>query len=325
MKNSTFIFILILLIFISDCNPQKSESNDETALGLIGVASNFFGRKGASSSQPPIPEIPDVVLPNGIVSVSPTNAATFSLDWTDLGTKSFNGACTYIGDNFGTGNIRVQKILPTTKLVLEVRFSQDVNPNGTLEILKQGNSIPGTVSFPNARTAKFESQDPGEFSLLFPYSANASGFKRASDGSEIPSVQWKFRANFSGTKSASSSLTENCAVVDNKNRCNVKAVQKFTEEIQSVAAQNDFAYFYSDLYYFDEGGNYYGIFAMECLETTAISAKAQSKEFWFLETNVTFPHIPNQAQSGKYQIDSAIFMDTSISQKIFTQFTSFQK
>ncbi|TGL93073.1 hypothetical protein EHQ76_18580 [Leptospira barantonii] len=324
MKNSAFISILILWIFLSDCSPQKSKPDETNVLGLLGVVSNFFGRKG-TSSQPAVPEIPDIVLPIGIDSVTPANAATFSLDWTDLGTKTFNGACTYIGDNFGTGNIRIQKILPSTKLVLEVRFSQNVNPNGTLELYKQGNSIPGTVSFPNARTVKFESQDPGEFGFLFPYSANASGFVRATDGVEIPSVQWKFRTNFSGAKNASSSLTEDCAVINDKNRCNVKAVQRFTEEIQSSAAQNDFAYFYSDLFYFDEGGNDYGIFAMECLETTAVTAKAQRKEFWFLETNVTFPDIPNQARFGKYKIDSSTLVDIPISQKEFTQFTVFQK
>ncbi len=296
-------FLILVFILFIHCNPQNSENkNDENILAWI--VSNTRSERDRSVQE--VPGIPDIVIPEGISSLIPANAATASIDWTDLGTKSFAASC----NQFGDGRTHIQRILPTTKLIVEVHFSEDVN-GGNLEVTRQGISIPGNLTFPGARTARFESNDTADFSFRFPYSATASGFTRTGNATAISPVTWRFRSNFSGTAQANSTLTEICNPVNGKNQCTVTAVQKLTEEIQDLTRQNDLGYFFSDLFYFDSGGNQYGLFATECMNMIAISAKAQSKEFWFLETSLTLPDIPTIPKAGRYGIDSMTVADTA--------------
>lgn len=323
-RDNFLISILVSVILVLGCNPKSAEGTDKgkNEFFLIEIlASNSPGTpKAREGNQKPIPEIPEIVLPAEIVSLSPKNASTYFLDWADLGIKSFDNSCGF------NGNVQIQRTLPTTKLVLEVKFTQNVN-GGNIQVFRKGIQIPGNFTMPDGRTARFESDDPGDFASLFAYSATASDFKRDSDGTEILPVTWQFRANFSGTKGFASTMTENCNMINGKNRCNVTAIQQMSEEFQDAFKQDYSGYFYSDLSYYEIYNNNlhsYGYFTMECQGPSVISAKVQKKEFWSLETNATFPDIPINAQSGNYTVDSVTTGYTANPDEDFFQFTVFK-
>ncbi|RHX86375.1 hypothetical protein [Leptospira stimsonii] len=306
-RDNFLIPILILVMFVHGCNPKGANGTDKdkNEFFLIGIlASNPPETpKAREGNLKPIPEIPEIVLPAEIASLSPKNASTYFLDWADLGLKSFDNSC---GVNGYNGNVQIQRILPTTRLILEVKFTQNVNA-GNIQVFRKGIQVPGNFTMSDAKTARFESDDPGDFASFFTYSATASNFARASDGTEILPVTWQFHTNFSGTKGSASSITENCNMINGKNRCTVTAVQQMSDELQDVFKQDILDYFYSDLSYYEIYNNNlhsYGYFVMECPGPSVISAKAQEKEFWSLEMNATFPNIPMTAQSGNYRVDS---------------------
>lgn len=327
IRNNFSISVLVILIL--GCNPKSANGTDkgQNEFFLIGIlaANPPDIPKAREGNQKPIPEIPEIVLPAEIASLSPKNASTYVLDWTDLGIKSFDNSCSVNGNN---GNVQIQRTLPTTKLILEVKFTQNVN-GGNIQVFRKGIQVPGNFTMSDGRTARFESDDPGDFASFFPYSATASNFTRMSDGTEILPVTWQFRTNFSGTKGFASTITENCNMINGKNRCSVTAIQQMTEELQDAFKQDDSSYFYSDLSYYEIYNNNlhsYGYLVMECPGPSVIPAKVQEKEFWSLETRATFSDIPINAQSGNYRVDSVTigYNTSDPNDDGFFQFTVFK-
>ncbi|RHX90810.1 hypothetical protein DLM75_10560 [Leptospira stimsonii] len=317
---------MVLVMFVLSCNPKRAGETDKgKTIFLIGIlATNPTSPpKAREGNQKPIPEIPEIVLPAEIASLSPKNASTYFFDWADLGFKSFDNSC---GVN-GLGNMQIRRTLPTTKLILEVKFTQNVN-GGSIQVFRKEIQVTGNFTMSDARTARFESDDPADFPSFFPYSATASNFTRVSDGTEIVPVTWPFHTNFSGAKGFASTITENCNMINGKNRCAVTAIQQMLDELQDAFKQDYSGYFYSDLSYYEIYNNNlhsYRYFVIECPGPNVISVKAQGKEFWSLVSTATFPNIPINPPSGNYTVDSittAYTLDPD--DEGFTQFTVFK-
>ncbi len=312
MINRLIISIFYLGVFTLNCNSQKTENGNELlAIGALMMNSNNE----------------DVLLPAEIASISPANAATYSLDWNDLGTKAFNaGVYSNSHDPMNNGNVQIRRILPTTKLILEVQFTEDVS-QGTISVTRRGNSVAGNFLLLNSRTARFESTEAADLADVFPYSATASGFTKVSDNVQIRSVTWQFRTNFSGSKSSETAIAETCTIVAGKNNCAITAVQRMPESLQDVAKANDLTYLKHELSYRNSGINLNGLFSVLCEHANGasiVTRKAQSKEYWFLETLYTLLDVPALPTNPKtYQITSTT--DISTSHSSFSQSRVFTK
>ncbi|XDD51585.1 hypothetical protein AB3N59_07585 [Leptospira sp. WS92.C1] len=308
MKKILFqIAVSISILGTANCGSQKDDAiKSFLTLGALSQA----GSLDRTAEPETIPVIPEITLPDSVQSVSPGNGSTFLLNWQDLGFKQFNATCDLVdGENTTSSLVQIKRIIPTSKIVLELQFNEDV-AGGNIQLFRKGVLVPGNFTRPDIRSARFESDQPGFSNFQFVYSGVASGFTKADGGAAIPSVTWQFYTDFNGEMQKDKELiTENCSPNGNgSNQCSVRIRQKLYDDVQSFVESEQPYTFWTDMYYYNPGGDLFGYTTLDC-PSNPIAIKEFANEFWFLETRARLLNLP--LDPNRVRADSLTWTETA--------------
>ncbi|TGK14501.1 hypothetical protein [Leptospira stimsonii] len=287
-----------IVIFMASCNLDKPKDKVEPSFILPFLSGN--SENHGNENKPP--ETPDLILPNEIVSVSPNIDSTYSLDFQDAGFVDFGGSCFYDGEGIvGQPEPKLRRIVPTTKLVIEVKFLEKVT-GGKISLRWLGAEVPGKLTYPDPKTARFESLDSAHTHKTLDYFVTASEFLTVG-GNTVPPYNWNFHTNLSDPLDQDFKPTEACVLQNGNNQCTVQSRIKGSDGFQDFVKDEGAWFFYYHLGFRDDDFNYYGYGYIECDEK-AFSEKEFKNEFWLLEMNVTFANIPEKPPLGEFTLES---------------------
>lgn len=239
--------------FVFYCNAEKTNLNSFPLLPIWNATFPLTTSPGQNENDPLPASIPDEIL-----WVNPPAGGIYELDPLDIGLHSLDETCTPGVDGAETAQVktRIRKILPNSKVVVEIEFSREVT-GGKIQLYWKGIEMEGNFTFLKSRTVRFETVATGYVNRSPLYRVKVSGFKNQ-DQSEVPPAEWYFSSNFNGDKDHDFALQEHCSQQNGTNECKVQTSKRGNDQFQEYVQWADIRSFYSDIDLIKPNESYHG-------------------------------------------------------------------